>query len=259
MLRFEPLKASIADLIARIQSLETAVAAQPDASAAYTKFYRTVEQYRSEVDCGIPTVRCQLELSDKQVACIRKAIGTVDARVKKAQSDRDAQVADVKARQLKQQQLEADLAWAKRWYDFFTTGMQAQITRQRDDLKALSLLADPSKDQCEVWFYLSEMEAMLASARTAESSTGCYDEDINIATFIDCWAPKCYSAAYQHWMVAFNNAESAQKLGITELAEAVRHAADLAAIADEAKAKRRDWILKELKTQDCCGPMSKCP
>ena len=36
MLRFEPLKTSIADLVPRIQSLETAVAAQSDASAAYT-------------------------------------------------------------------------------------------------------------------------------------------------------------------------------------------------------------------------------
>lgn len=259
MLKFEPLKTSIADLTERILSLEQAVAAQPDASAAYTEFYRAVERDRSDLKCGIPTVRCHLDLNDRQVACIRNAIETIDTRVKKAKSDRDAQDADVKARKLKQLQLDADLAWAKRWHDFFTTGLQEQVTRQRDDLKALNLLADPSKDQCEVWFYLSEMEAMLRSARTEQDSTGCYDEDLNIATFLDCWPPKCYTAAYQHWMVAFNDAEGAQKIGAIALAEAIRHAADLAALADEADAKRREWILKELKAQDCCGPMSKCP
>ncbi|CUI07404.1 hypothetical protein BN2497_9585 [Janthinobacterium sp. CG23_2] len=259
MLKFEPLKTSIADLMLRIKSLETAVADQPNASAAYTDFYRAVERYRSEIECGIPTQRCQLELNDKQIACIRKAIDTVDTRVRKALCERNEQDADVKARQLKQLQLDADLAWAKRWYDYFSKTMQARITRQRDDLKALSLLADPSKDQCEMWFYLSEMEAMLRSGRTPDNGTACYDEEINIATFLDCWPPKCYTAAYQHWIVAFNDAESAQKIGITELAEAVKHAADLAVIADEALAKRREWILKELKAQDCCGPMSKCP
>lgn len=259
MLKFEPLKTSIADLVLRIQSLEKAVAAQPDASAAYIDFYRAVERYRSEIECGIPTVRCQLELNDKQIACIRKAIDAVDARVKKALADRAAQDADVKARQARQPQLDADLAWAKRWHDFFNAGLQARVSAQRDDLKALSLLADPAKDQCEVWFYLSEMEAMLRSARTAQDSSGCYDEALNLATFLDCWPPKCYTAAYQHWIVAFNDAESAQKIGLTELAEAIRHAADLAVLADEAVAKRRDWILKEIKAQDCCGPMSKCP
>jgi hypothetical protein len=258
MLKFEPLKTSITDLIERILSLEHAVAAQPSASADYTEFYRAVERYRSEIECGIPTVRCQLDLSDKQVTCIRNAILAIDTRVNKAKSDRDSQDAEVKARQLKQVQLDANLAWAKRWYDYFSTGLKEQVTRQRDDLKALNLLADPSKDQCEVWFYLSEMEAMLRSARTETDSAGCYDETINIATFLDCWPPKCYTAAYQHWIVAFNEAESAQKIGVTELAEAVKHAADLAALAEEAVTKRREWILKELKAQDCCGPLSKC-
>lgn len=259
MLKFEPLKTSLEDMVERIKALETALAAQPDATAAYTEFFRAVERYRSEIECGIPTVRCQLDLNDKQIACIRKAIETVDARVKKAQIDSQAQDADVKTRREKQAGLDADLAWARRWHAFFRAGLQEQITRQRDDLKALNLLTDPSKDQCEVWFYLSEMEAMLRSCRTDQNSTACYDEALNIATFLDCWPPKCYTAAYQHWIVAFNDAESAQKIGATELEQAEKHAAALAVLALEALAGRREWILKEIKAQDCCGPTCKCP
>jgi hypothetical protein len=258
MLKFEPLKASLEDLVARISALETALAAQPDATAAYTEFFRAVERYRSEIECGIPTVRCQLDLNDKQIACIRTAIETVDGRVNKAKSDSQAQDADVRARRERQAGLDADLEWARRWYEFFRTGLQAQITRQREDLKALNALTDPSKDQCEVWFYLSEMEAMLRSGRTDEHSTACYDEAINIATFLDCWPPKCYSAACQHWIVAFNDAESAQKTGATELEQSMKHAAALAALALEAQTKRREWILNEIKAQDCCGPTYRC-
>lgn len=259
MLKFEPLKTSLEDLVERIKALETSLAELPDATAAYTEFFRAVERYRSEIECGIPTVRCQLDLSDKQVACVEKAIEAVDGRVKKALADSQAQDAEVKARRAKQVGLDAELEWTKRWFDFFRTGLQGQITRQREDLKALSLLADPSKDQCEVWFYLSEMEDIVRSARTDENSTACYDEAINIATFLDCWPPKCYTTAYQHWMVAFNNAESAQKIGAIELDQAEKHAAALAALAQGALAKRREWILKEIKTQDCCGSTGKCP
>lgn len=259
MLKFEPLKSSITDLATRIASLEKAVAAQPAASTAYTVFYNAMERYRSEIDCSIPTVRCQLELTEKTKACVRNAIATVDARVQKAQGDRDAQNVDVAKRQAKQDILEADLAWAKKWNDFFATGLQAQVTRQRDDLKALNLLADPSKDQCEVWFYLMEMETILRSGRTGDDGEACYTEDINVATFLDCWSPKCYATASQYWIVAFNDADAAEKMGKSELAEAVKRAAELEQAATDALAKRRDSILKEIKAQDCCGPMSKCP
>jgi len=259
LLRFEPLKTSIDDLKARIQTLEDAVTAQPAATTAYTEFYRQTETYRSQIECGIPTVRCQLDLTDKQKTCIRNAIASVDARVKKAQSDRDAQKADVANREAKQKKLEADLAWAKKWYDFFTTGLKDQITRQREDLTKLSGLADPSKNQCEVWFYLGEMEAILRSARTTTEGEACYTEDLNIATFLDCWSPKCYATAYQYWIVAFNTADSAEKTGQSELAQATQYLAELENVAADAETKRRDWVLKELKTQDCCGPLSGCP
>lgn len=261
LLRLSPLKASIDDIQARIESLEAAVAAQPAASAAYTALYNSIERYRSEIDCSIPTVRCQLELTEKTKACVRNAIEIVDNRIKKMQKARDDQKADVALRETKQKKLAADLAWATRWNDFFTTGLQAQVTQQRDDLKALNLLADPTKDQCEVWFYLNEMEAILRSTRTAQDQDGkaCYAEDLNIATFLECWSPKCYADTCQYWIVEYNTADSAAKLGEAELAEATKRAADLEKLAAEAVAKRRESILKELKTQDCCGPLSKCP
>jgi hypothetical protein len=258
-LKFDPLKNRLTDLKDRIASLEKAVAAQPAASTAYTAFYNAIERYRSEIDCSIPTVRCQLELSDKTKTCVRNAIATIDARVKKAQADRDAKNAEVTQRQAQQEVLDANMAWAKKWNDFFTTGLQVQITKQRDDLKALNVLADPSKDQCEVWFYLTEMEAILKSGRTEDEGAACYVEDLNIATFLDCWSPKCFATASQYWIVAFNDADAAAKAGRAELATQTARAAELEKAAADALAKRRDSILKEIKAQDCCGPMSKCP
>lgn len=259
MLKFEPLKNSLEDLAKRIEALDTALAALPESTADYTEFFRAVERQRSEIECGIPTVRCQLDLSDKQKACVDKAIETVDARVKKAQSDSEAQALDLKTRRAKQRELDENAAWVKRWYEFFSQGLREQITKQRDLLKELDQLSDPSKDQCEVWFYLSDMEAMLTSGRTDDSSPACYDEAINLATFLDCWSPECYSAAYQHWIVAFNEAEAAQKRGAAELAQAEKHAEALAELARTALASRREWILKEIKAKDCCGLGGKCP
>lgn len=259
MLRLDPLKSRLTDLTARIASLEKAIAAQPAASTAYTAFYNGIEVCRSSIDCSIPTVRCQLELSEKTKACVSNAIATIDARVKKALDDRDAKKAEVAQRQAQQEVLDANVAWAKKWNDFFTTGLQAQIAKLRDDLKALKVLADPAKDQCEVWFYLTEMEAILKSSRTDADGAACYVEDLNIATFLDCWSPKCFTTASQYWIVAFNEADAAAKAGKAELATETARAAELEKIAAEALATRRDSILKEIKAQDCCGPLSKCP
>jgi hypothetical protein len=257
--KFEPLKAKLSDVTARIASLEKLIDGQAKTTADYTDFYRAIELLRSALDCSIPTIRCQLTLTDKQKQCIRKAIATVDARVKRARSASDAHNADVARLDQRQKKLDGDLAWAKKWKEFFETTLQTQIAAQRDDLKALQALADPSKDQCEVWFYLSEMEALLRSARTNGDGEACYRDDLNVATFLDCWSVKCYTTAYQYWIVAFNNAESASKVGQIELDEAKKRADELDKAADEAESKRRDWVLKELKAQDCCGPSSKCP
>lgn len=259
MLKFDPLKNRLADLTTRIASLEKAIAAQPAASTAYTTFYNAVQDSRASLDCSIPTVRCQLELSEKSKTCVRTAISTVDARVKKAQADRDSQNADVARRTARQEVLDADMAWAKRWNDFFTTGLQAQVTKLRDDLKVLKGLVDSSKDPCEVWFYLTEMEAILKSARTDADGKACYVEDLNIATFLDCWSPKCYATASQHWIVTFNEADAAAKAGKAELATQTERATALEKAAAEALATRREAILKEIRAQDCCGPLSKCP
>lgn len=255
ILEFEPLKTSIADLVERIATLEAAVAVQAGATAEYVEFYRAVERYGSEIACGIATVRTQLKLSDKQVACIEDAIDAVDTRLRDALDKRAAQDADVKTRTAAQQQLDADLDRARRWRDFLATGLAARVNAQRDDLKALSLLADPATDPCNAWFYVTEMDAMLQSAR-ASDGTGCYDEALNLATFLECWTPASYDAASAHWIVAFNDAERAQKIGMVELAEATRYAADLAVLADTALAGRRDAILKEIKAQACCAPLA---
>jgi hypothetical protein len=257
--KFAPLQAKLADVTARIAALEKLIDGQAAAATAYNDFYRSIEVFKSALECSIPTIRCQLDLTDKQKQCIRKAIAIVEARVKRARDASDAQNAQVTYLEKRQKTLDDDLAWAKKWMDFFATTLQTQITAQRDDLKKLQALADPSKDQCEVWFYLSEMEALLRSARTNGEGEACYRDNLNVATFLDCWSPKCYTTAYQYWIVAFNDAESKQKVGQIELTEAQKRAIDLDKTAKDAESKRRDWVLKELKAQDCCGPLSKCP
>jgi hypothetical protein len=257
--KFAPLQAKFDDVTARIASLEKLIDGQPAATTAYTDFYRSIEVFKSALECSIPTIRCQLDLTDKQKQCIRKAIECVETRVKRARDASNAQNAQVAYLQKRQKKLDDDLAWAKRWLDFFKTALQTQITAQRDDLKKLQALTDPSKDQCEVWFYLSEMDALLKPAYPNGNSEACYRDNLNVATFLNCWSPKCYQTAYQYWIVAFNDAESAQKVGQIELAAAQKRATDLDNGAKDAESKRRDWILKELKAQDCCGPLSKCP
>ena len=102
----------------------------------------------------IPTVRCQLELSDKQKQCICDAIKAVDTRVNTARSASDAANQEVDAAEKACKRAVDKLAWIKQWYEFLKTGLQAQVSKQRDDLKTLKGLSDPAKNQCEVWFYL---------------------------------------------------------------------------------------------------------
>jgi hypothetical protein len=257
--KYAPLQAKLTDDTARITSIEKMIDAQAAMSSTYVDFYRSIDVFKSSLECSIQTIRCQLELTEKQKQCIRKAMATVDARVKRARARSDAHNAEVARLEKRQKKLDDDLAWAKKWMAFFQTSLQPQVNGQRDDLKKLLTLADPSKDQCEVWFYLCEMELLVKSARTDDEGAACYRDKLNITTFLDCWSPKCYMAAFQYWVVTFNAADSAQKVGAIELAEAQKRATDLAAAATDAETKRRDWILKEIKAQDCCGPLSKCP
>ena len=39
----------------------------------------------------------------------------------------------------------------------------------------------------------------------------CYAADITLGTFLDCWSPDCYTAAYQYWLIKFNDLEVGQE------------------------------------------------
>jgi hypothetical protein len=258
----EPLKTSTADLTQRIAALEKAMEAQPAASSAYKEFYRATEVLRSEIQCFIPTVRCQLDqIKDKHRKCICEAIAAVDARVRKA--NRDSARANRIARDLEAKWKHATLTleWATKWYTFLKTGLQKHVTDLATDLKALKALADPKKDQCEVWFFLYELEAALESKRTKDDTTGavCWKPDLNVATFLDCWRWECYEQAWNWIVVVFNTAEADEKLLKSQLDQARKRATELEKAAKDAQSKRREWILKEIKARECCGPTSRCP
>jgi hypothetical protein len=256
--KLEPLKTSMADLVQRIQTLEKTVDEKATAEEAYKDFYNATEIARNDVECFIPTVRCQLTLTDDQKKCICKAIAVVDQKVgAAARASRLANIA-VQRWERKYKAAADDLAWARKWFDFLKTGLQQQVAKQRDDLKALKQLADPKKDQCETWFYLYELERLLKSE--TDKPDACWQADIWISTFIDCWRwDDCYKNAWNKAIVTFNEAEANEKLTKSQLEQAKKRATDLEKVAKEYEGKRREWILKEIKAAKCCGPFTNCP
>jgi hypothetical protein len=133
------------------------------------------------------------------------------------------------------------------------------VTAQRDEITRLKKLVDPTKDQCEAWVYLKELERIVQSSRACAGDGACYDESLTLGTYLECWHPDCYQKAYSRWVVAFNDADYAQKIATIELAEATKLRDKLVADAAEAVKERLNWILKELKASNCCGPDTKCP
>lgn len=257
ILKLEPLKASIGDITQRIQALEKMLDGQAGAATSYKEFFRSIEVSKSEIDCFIPTVRCQLELTAAQKQCICDAIKAVDDRVNAAKAASDAANQAVATAERTYKKAADRLTWIKQWYEFLKTGLQQQVSKQRDDLKTLKGLADPSKNPCEAWFYLYELERLTKSAYGADGA--CWRSDINVATFLECWRWDCYEQVWKQTVTIFNEAEADEKTRKIELDQAKKNAADLDKLAREAESKRREWILKEIKTRDCCGPLSKCP
>jgi hypothetical protein len=145
----------------------------------------------------------------------------------------------------------------KKHYDFLKTDLQAQIGKRRDDLKALKGLADPSKDPCEVWFYLYELQRLITEDGGIPDPA--WQLDQTAGTYVKYWSPDCYATRLNEAIVMFNDADANEKNLANQLAQAKKTAADLDKLATDAMAKRRDWILKEIKASDCCGPASKCP
>jgi len=253
----EPLKASIGDITQRIQALEKMLEGQASTATSYREFYRSIEVARSEIECFIPTVRCQLDLNDWQKRCISESIAVIDARVSAARANSDKANRLVETLEAAHKRAVDRLAWIKQWHDFLKSGLQQQVTKQRDDLKTLKGLADPSKNQCEVWFYLYELERLIKSEHGTEGA--CWKADLSVGTYIDCWRWECYEQVWNKTIVTFNDAEANEKFVKSELEQAKKNAADLDKLAKEAESKRREWILKEIKARDCCGPKSKCP
>jgi hypothetical protein len=251
----EPLKGALADLSQRIQAFEKTIDGQSASETAYKDYYRTIERLRSDIICFTPTARCQLELTDKQKKCICDAIKAVDERVAKAKKDAADQKTIVDNLDRDSRKSARDLEWAKKWYDYLKTDLQAQISKQRDDLGKVKGLVTPAASPCDAFFYLYELERLTQSSYgTAEA---CWKDDIWISTFLDCWPWENYSQVWNKALVDFNKADAADKLVKSQLEQAKKLLGDLDKAAADAVGKRREWILKEIKP--CCGPNSKCP
>jgi hypothetical protein len=251
--QLERVKTSITDLTQRIQALQKAVDGQGALTAGYREFYRTTQVLRSEIECLIPTVRCQLTLSDPAKACIQKVVNQVNARVTEARVAYEDQRKRVSRYERQHKRAAWELANAKAMFEFFKSGLTDQIKKKRDDLSKLRQLADPAKDNCEVEFFLREMESLLPPKYPPDSAA-CYPpNDLNLGTYLNCWAPDCYQGAYDRAFVEFNNAEYAEKCRKSLLDAATKRLADLEKAAKEAVDKRREWILAGLKAEKCCA------
>jgi hypothetical protein len=253
--QLERVKTSIDDLTARITGLQKMVDGKPALSASFKEFYRTTEVVKSEILCFIPTVRCQLNLSESDHACIKKAIKSADDAIAKAKGDLDAQKARVERYHRRWQRASWKLGHAKTLFDFFSGGLKTQVQAKRDDLAKIKLLADPAKDRCVAEFYLREMEAMLRSCYTGTDKSECCfpPNDVSVGSFLDCWSIDCYLAAYSRAVVEFNDAEWAEKCRKTLLDAATKRVGDLEKSYTEMLTKRRETILASLKADGCCS------
>ncbi|HEY8147682.1 MAG TPA: hypothetical protein VIK51_02045 [Vicinamibacteria bacterium] len=253
--RLEPVKTSVADLEQRIQALEKTVDGESASETSHKEFYRATKVQASEFALLIKSVRCDLKLDEKQKKCVADAITVGTARVAKAKKRSDDAKAEQKRKEDAYKQAEDELSWQKKYYEFLKSGVQLQVNKLRDDLKALKTLADPTKDQCVAEFYLVEMEEDLNAKSGADR---CWSPELSIGDFLECWPwANCYKDAWNKAIVAFNEAEVAEKRAKSELEQAKKSATDLEKLAKEAEAKRREWILKELK--ECCAPKATAP
>ena len=252
--QLERVKASIGDLTARISGLQKTVDGKAELSTKYKEFYRATEVMKSEILCFIPTVRCQLNLSEGEQTCISNAIKRADDAIAKAKADLDAQKARVERYQRRWEKAAWKLGHAKTLYDFFTTDITTKVQAKRDDLAGMKPKADPSGDRCVAEFYLREMEAALKSCYAQGSANACCfpPADLTIGSFLDCWSIDCYLAAYSRAVVEFNDAEWAEKCRKTLLDAATARVADLEKTYTDLVTKRRDTILASLKADGCC-------
>ena len=249
----EPKKLEAEDLETRIKNLQERVDQQTTKDADYKAFYRATEVARSEIECFIPTVRCQLELKDFQKRCVCAAIERVDTRI--ARAKREAWIAEIRARWADRHHKEAAarLKWAKTNFDFLEKGLQERIEVVRKELAELKGLVDPNKDQCIAYFYLYELDRLILACSGTDP---CWRPDLGVGTFIDCWDPECYAKAHNRALADFNAAEADEKVKASALKQANDLAATLRTAAETAEKNRRADILAEIAAHDCCA---KCP
>jgi hypothetical protein len=252
--QLERVKASIDDLTARISDLQKTVDGKTALTASYKEFYRAIEVTKSEAVCFIPTVRCDLHLSESDQNCVNNAIKKADDAIAKAKADLDAQKARVDRYQRRWERAAWKLGNAKTLFDFFTTDITKQVQAKKDDLLAIKALIDPGKDRCVAEFYLREMDLVLKSCYTQGGANACCfpPNELTIGSFLDCWSWDCYLAAYSRAVVEFNDAEWAEKCRKTLFDAATKRVADLEQTYTDLKSKRRDTILASLKADGCC-------
>jgi hypothetical protein len=252
--KLDLVKAEATALGPQIQALKDLLKAQQTTTDGYRDFYNNTQKQVRQDASYVETVRCQLTIRNAQ--CVKDVIAAGHKRVAEALAARDAQRATVEKAEAKHARATFELEHATRIYTFFKTGLQAQVKTQLGDLAKLRGLADPKKDHCEAEFYLTEMEWHLRSEHSGpDTSQECYEPDLRVATFLDCWPPPHYATGFDRAAVTYNDAVIAEKKAKAELDQTKGVLKTKEDALTQAKDTRVAWTLAELKAKGCCKPM----
>jgi hypothetical protein len=184
--------------------------------------------------------------------CVDAEVNKVAQRIWDAQDRVDCQQKLINALETKYKAATDELTVARKKYEFVKAGLLEGVGKKVDELTKLQP-TNPGKDSCLTYFYLNEMDALLANkADQTKEGIDCSGYEPQIGTFVCCWPPDKYKAAYEAALVEFNNAEYIEKCLKTDLEAEKKKLPDLDKAWKEAKDKRRDWIVAALNDAKCC-------
>jgi hypothetical protein len=255
----EKSKASIADLTERIQSLQKVVDARKADDKTYREFYQKVYDDVHDAKCFTQRLREQLGAPGDWGAAVDDAVKNADAQLTATRTAYDTQRSKVAQLESEYAKAEWKLKDTKILYDFIKTDLLSLVKKRQDDLKQLKSATDPKKSKCDAYFYVLEIERIVASNRKPSESLPCFPpksdpfwSGISLGTYIDCWRPDWYTRVYDQAVVRLNQAEHDEKLAKAALEAGKKRLTDLEKATKDAFDKRRETILKVLKDSPKC-------
>lgn len=212
-------KASIADLSERIRSLQKVVDSRQADDKTYREFHQKVLDEVHDAKCFAQRLREQLGLPGDWGAVVDDAVRTVEKSITALRTAHEAQRGKVVRLERAYAKADWRLKDTKILYDFIKTDLLTLVKKRQDDLKQLKAAADPKKSKCDAYFYVLEIERIIANERKPNESLPCFPPKrdpfwlgISLGTYLGCWRPAWYARVYDQAVVRLNQAEYQEKL-----------------------------------------------